>query len=310
MSARPQTASPARVTQRELIDIARQCHSLALRNLRIRDSGDGDMPSALIGRGMEFEEVRSYQQGDEPRHIDWRVTARTGKPHTKVFREERERPVLIALDLRSSMHFATQAAYKSVLAARLAAAVAWVASANGDRVGGFVFSENFHAELKPRQGNKAVLRLIHTIADAPVWEQTQSDSVSAPTALLKTLRGLQRVARKGALVVLFTDARHWDELSLQALSQLRKGNDLLIFHHCDPLEIALPRPAQYFIKTPKSSFAANFAGSSARRQHASAFEARAACLSDLANAHTRYQRVVNGDSEPELLRALFGGGQS
>lgn len=302
---RPITASPVRVTQRELIDIARQVHGLELRNLRIRVAGDGDMPSTLMGRGMEFEEVRSYQQGDDPRHIDWRVTARTGEPYTKVFREERERPVLVALDLRASMHFATLGVYKSVFAARLAAALAWIAAANGDRIGGFVFAEDFHAELKPRTGNKAVLRLVHTITNAPVWEPAGGDPNRASAALLNALRGLRRVARKGALVALFTDARNWNELSLQALSQLRKGNDVLIFHHCDPLEIRLPAPAQYFIKTPRGSFAADFAAGTTRESHANAFSERAAALSSLANAHTRYQRVVSGSDEKDLLQDLF-----
>ena len=92
--------------------------------------------------------------------MDWRVTARTGKPHTKVFREERNRPVFVWLDLRRPMLFATRGAFKAVRAAEIAALVAWSAVANGDRLGGLVFSETEHHELRPALGARAALRLL------------------------------------------------------------------------------------------------------------------------------------------------------
>ncbi len=115
------------------------------------------------GRGMEFDEVRHYQNGDDIRAIDWRVTARTGITHTKVFREEVERPVLIATDLTSNMLFGSQLLFKSIQAAHLAALVAWHARSRGDRVGGIVFDQYRHQELKPRSRQQGVLHYLHAL---------------------------------------------------------------------------------------------------------------------------------------------------
>ena len=98
--------------------------------------------SSFRGRGIDFSEVRIYQPGDDIRNIDWRVTARTNKPHTKLYREERERPVYIVVDQCQSMFFGSKKTFKSVTAARAAANLAWGTIDNGDRVGGLVFSDN------------------------------------------------------------------------------------------------------------------------------------------------------------------------
>ena len=115
------------------------------------------------GRGMEFDEVRHYQTGDDVRAIDWRVTARTGKTHTKLFREEIERPVLVATDLSKDMHFGSQLLFKSVQAAHLAALVAWHTKNRGDRLGGLVFRDEQHIELKPRSRKAGVLHYLHAL---------------------------------------------------------------------------------------------------------------------------------------------------
>lgn len=117
------------------------------------------------GRGMEFDEVRHYQTGDDIRTIDWRVTARTGKTHTKLFREEIERPVLIATDLSSNMHFGSKLLFKSVQAAHVAALVAWHAKGRGDRLGGIVFNEHRHLECKPRSRKQGVLHYLHNLQE-------------------------------------------------------------------------------------------------------------------------------------------------
>ncbi len=119
---------------------------------RVRVVTSGGHLSPYKGRGVEFDESRPYQPGDDLRTIDWRVTARTGKPHTKVFREERNRPVFVWLDLRRPMLFATRGEFKGVRAAEMAALIAWSAVAHGDRLGGLVFSESEHHELRPALG--------------------------------------------------------------------------------------------------------------------------------------------------------------
>ncbi len=146
----PRSHDPVRVSTASLIRLIGPASTLSLKVRFIRAQQSGAYLSAFKGRGMEFEEARPYQPGDDIRNLDWRVTARTGKPHTKLFREERERPILLWVDYRNTMFFATKGVYKSVIAARAAALLAWSAHHHGDRVGGIIFSEQIHHELKPR----------------------------------------------------------------------------------------------------------------------------------------------------------------
>ncbi|HSB97975.1 MAG TPA: DUF58 domain-containing protein, partial [Spongiibacteraceae bacterium] len=102
----------------------------------------GELRANLRGRGLEFEEVRSYQAGDDVRNIDWRVTARTGRPFTKLFREERERPSLLVIDQRQPMFFGSRTCFKAKLAAYYGALLAWAALQQGDRIGGLIIGNN------------------------------------------------------------------------------------------------------------------------------------------------------------------------
>ncbi len=113
----PEDASPVSVSQTGLIRLPARRARFALDVLRVNSLQTGAYVSRFRGRGMEFDESRPYQPGDDPRSIDWRVTARSTTAYTKLFREERERPVLVVVDLRCSMHFATQGCFKSVNAA-------------------------------------------------------------------------------------------------------------------------------------------------------------------------------------------------
>ena len=121
------------VTLEQLIRLRAAARGLELgsRHLAI-SSQAGGYRSAYRGRGLEFDEVRAYQTTDDARTIDWRVTARRGRPHTKIFREERERPVLVLVDLHPGMYFGSRLRFKSVLASQAAALIAWAAEQSAD----------------------------------------------------------------------------------------------------------------------------------------------------------------------------------
>ena len=125
----------------------------------------GRRASRLRGRGLEFEEIRAYLPGDDVRAIDWKVTARTGSPHVRVTREERDRPALLLVDQRQAMFFGTVLAMKSVTAAEIAALAAWRILGAGDRVGGLVLSDAGLAAVPARRSRGAVLRLLDRVAD-------------------------------------------------------------------------------------------------------------------------------------------------
>jgi uncharacterized protein (DUF58 family) len=222
----------------------------ALINLAARKNIHGKQAGNYLsrskGRGMEFDEVRHYQTGDDVRAIDWRVTARTGKTHTKLFREEIERPVLIATDLSESMHFGSQLLFKSVQAAHLAALVAWHAKSRGDRLGGLVFNNSKHLELKPRSRKAGVLHYLHalTLLSKPNNEEQNMTDFDSHCARLRHL------AKPGSLVYLITDGQafiHYNEQSqhaLRHLTQISKHCELVICLINDPLEFTLPQSSR------------------------------------------------------------------
>lgn len=205
----------------------------------------GQHKSKLRGRGMDFSEARNYQAGDEIRHMEWRVTARTGRPHVKVYQEERERPVVILTDFNPSMYFGTRIAFKSVVAARLAAVLAWTAAKQGDRVGGLLFSPRAHHEFTPRSRHTGVLPLLASLSQYTQLDVDKSLSSFNPQSFNHALLRLRRVAKPGSILVLISDFYNMNPDMEQHLNRLRSHNDILAYHICDPLELAPPPPQQY-----------------------------------------------------------------
>lgn len=191
------------------------------------------------GRGMEFDEVRHYQPGDDVRTIDWRVTARSGKVHTKLFREEKERPVFIVTDLTDSMRFGSSLLFKSVQAAHLAAVIAWHVKQHGDKLGGLVFSNQQHRELKPQGRSHGVLRYLQAL------QQCHQSAVQTNGLTLSQALGQQRrLSRPGSLVYILSDFNQLDEQALRHIRAISQHNEVTCCQISDPLEIALPPSAR------------------------------------------------------------------
>ncbi|MBU2279722.1 MAG: DUF58 domain-containing protein [Gammaproteobacteria bacterium] len=201
------------------------------------------------GRGMEFDEVRHYQTGDDVRTIDWRVTARTGKVHTKLFREEKERPVFILTDLNQSMQFGSTLLLKSVQASHLAALIAWHVKKSGDKLGGLIFNQQQIRELKPAGRSVAVLRYLHQLIELQQQslhsvQQHQRFSTPENTIDLATALGqLRRLARPGSLLFIISDFQQLDANCLRHLQAMRLHNEIRICQINDPLEQQLPASA-------------------------------------------------------------------
>lgn len=230
-------ADPAKdlvsVSLKTLIDLAKPASTLNLQHSKNRAQQSGAYVSRFKGRGMEFDEARLYQPGDDIRSIDWRVTARTGKTYTKVFREERERPVFISVDDRLTMHFATRGVFKSVLAAKLAGLLAWAAEHHGDRIGGQLFSEQDCYELKPQNGRHAVLRFLNAL----VKPQKAADK---HFTLSQVLARLNQHARPGSLVYIVSDFRGINDESETHIAKLARHCEVVLIFIYDPLESSLP----------------------------------------------------------------------
>ena len=234
--------SATRIELDDLLALRRHAPAVDLSSRRrVLTDLAGPRLSGFRGRGMEFEEHRLYAPGDEVRSIDWRVTARTGKPHVRQYREERERPVILAVDLRPTMQFGTRGCVKSVLAARAAALCGWAAVANGDRVGGLCIAADRHSEVRPASGRRGLLALCHTLV-------AQQDTDGHPEALNKALQRLLRTTRSGSLVILLSDLRGLTGSAHDLLLRLGRRAELVLGFVHDPLERQLPAPGRYGLR--------------------------------------------------------------
>ena len=222
----------------ELISLRPRCQALRLPMRQpAASSMAGAYRSRFRGRGMDFLESRNYQPGDDIRNMDWRVTARTGRPHTKVFQEERERPVLVVLDASPSLYFGTRRVLKSVAAGQIAAAVAWSTVRRGDRIGGFFFAPGRHRELRPAGGRRGAMRMIQGLVD---WLQPEQDWAEAPEPLSSALERVRHTVRPGSLVIIISDFFGLDENCNRHLSRLRQHNDVIGCQVLDAAEHHLP----------------------------------------------------------------------
>lgn len=225
-----------------LIRLSAPASNLPLYRPTVRALQNGQYLSRFRGRGMEFAETRPYVAGDDVRSLDWRVTARTGRVHTKLFREERERPVLLAVDCRAGMFFGTRGAFKSVIASKLAALIAWTAHHSGDRVGGVVFSDRAQSEVKPEHNRRSVLRLLRELTEVTPQRET---GPSAALRLQEALGSLERHAHTGSLMFVFSDFHGFDGETAAALRRLRRHGDTALVMVFDVLERSLPGDGSY-----------------------------------------------------------------
>lgn len=301
----PEDASPVSVSQAGLIQLNGPARAIALNVLRVNSLQTGAYVSHFRGRGMEFDESRPYQPGDDPRSIDWRVTARSTTAYTKLFREERERPVLVVVDLRSNMHFATRGCFKSVNASRAAALLAWAAHHRGDRLGGIIFGDTTHRELKPRLGRRAALRFVHQLAEHKDW--TNRGAVEGSEPFTQAMSSLRRVARPGSLVVVISDFIGFNRAAQAYLSSVARHNEVLAVFMNDPLERRLPPPGRYRIVSPTDELAIDTYATAARRDYEHEFAARSHELEVFCHRYGVHLMPMSTDDDPvSTLQTALG----
>ncbi len=233
----------------ELVRCRLQAGDLRLdRRQPARSAITGAHASRFRGRGMDYLESRTYQPGDDIRSMDWRVTARTGRAHVKLYQEERERPVVVMVDLGPGMFFATRGAFKSVIAARAAALIGWAAIQNGDRIGALLFNGGHH-EIRPQGGQRGVLRLIRELVTAtePGKAMTGHAACNESSHLNEALLRLRRVARPGSLVFILSDFYALNADTKRHLQALRQHNDIVACQIVDALELEPPLAGRYAI---------------------------------------------------------------
>ena len=265
--------------------------------------------SKMRGRGIDFEEFRPYQQGDDIRTIDWRVTARIGKPFTKVFREERERPVIIAVDQSSSMYFGSQVAFKSVIAAQAAAIFCWMAIDNGDRVGGLVYGDDEQSLVRPKRSRRSALHLLNQIHKFNSLLATQAEHHAsmedAPNkiSLSQSLAEIRRITKLGSTLYIISDFSTLDELAMQYLNQLSRNNNVVCCFVYDALEENLPVPGYYSITDGERKGTLNTFSSKARQAYQDNFKTRMETLQgDLVKLQIPFLKLRTNQLVVEQIR--------
>ena len=287
----------------ELVALRGAAHGLNLRARRpVLANLQGAHRSAARGRGLEFEEVRLYASGDDVRNIDWRVTARRGRPHTKLFREERERPVWLVVDLHPGLYFGSRRQFKSALMVRAAALLGWVAALGGDRLGALVAQPEGEPRIFPPRGREAgVLPVLQALVEA----QPRAPGIPNSGGLGAALTSLRPLLQPGSLVLVLSDFSGLDSTAESALAGASLHNDCRLLWVTDPLENAGLPAGSYRVGLPGRLWWLD--GERSRRAWQQAWTTREQRLGDLAGRlNLPLIRLATadavGDSLPPLLR--------
>lgn len=284
----------------DLINLRLAARKLAAPMPRARREHAGSMQSPRRGRGMDFDEVRIYQPGDDVRAIDWRVTARTTITHTKIFREEKDRAVLVLVDQRRSMFLGSRRCCKSVTAAYLAALVAWSSQQRGDQVGGVVLGEHGRRELRPSGSHSGVLHLLGEVhaANRRLDAQMTSD---AALPLSATLRDVSQAMHPGNTLFLISDFHDWDRDCSMCLRRIARHCEVSALHISDVIERRLPESGVMQFSDGRSRLRVA-ATREARQRYAERWDKKQA---DLAARLTRLRiRFLSVDTADDPLSAI------
>jgi uncharacterized protein (DUF58 family) len=289
-------------TLEELLALRAAAQGLSLTTRQpVRARMAGVRRALQRGRGLEFQEVRPYVQGDDPRSIDWRVTARRGRPHTRLYREERERPVWLLADLSPGMYFGTRRQLKSQQVVRAAALLAWTAVAGGDRVGAVVAGREACQVLPPRGREAGVLPLLPLLLS---MQPPGPAGAPGEAHLLAGLTALLPVVHPGSLVLVLSDFAAPAATAAPQWSALAAHSDCHLFFVSDPLETQ---------GLPEGRFRVGFFGGSrvldgggSRGAWQAAFQGRRQRVEDLAlRCAAPLTGLSTADDAVQLLRPLF-----
>lgn len=308
------------VSPQSLIQLRLHANQIPLDSGKIHAKQGGAYLSSFKGRGMEFDESRIYQAGDDIRNMDWRVTARTGSAHTKTFIEERERPVLLWLDLCPSMMFATRNKFKSVIAAEIAALLAWSAAKNNDRVGGLIFSPDEQVVIKPRRGKTSVLDFVGRCSKHSAWSLKQNNSPANSSGLnnknmdnkdtdnknTSAISRLQKITHPGSLVFMISDFHGLSEKDFSHIANISRNNDVIFIKISDPFEINLPPSGSYKLTDGSKELQLQTANKKTREQYHQRYAERDERLKKFCRQHRIHSIHIstNDDVLDKLKKGL------
>ncbi len=283
---------------------------------KIRASQAGQHLSVYKGRGMDFAESRAYMAGDDIRAMDWKVTARTGIPHTKIFQEERERPILIWTDLRAPMFFATRGRFKSVMASEIASLLIWKSWLDGDRAGGMIVGSEQQIEVRPARSKAKILQLLQHLAD---YSQQLAHNVALhhlsaqSESLAQSWKRLRRVTSSGSQVFIISDFRGLNNEAEKQLLSISRHASITLIQINDPFEQQLPKASQtkkqrFSLSNGQRFLRLNFANKKTREQYKNNQQQLTEQLLQLANrTKAKLVHISTKDNDNQRLMKLSRG---
>ncbi len=271
----PKQGNGLYVSLDELIEQRRYAPFLRSKQTSV---GVGDVRSAFKGRGMEFEEIRSYAFGDDVRDIDWRVTARKQQPYTKLYAEEKDREVYVLLDLSPYMLFGSRKELKSVSAAKTAARIAWMCAKNKDRFGCVVNDGAEAVLLKAQNTQINMMMILKKIADTSQRILKQSSFETEGNGFVKAIKLLQQAIKHRAIIFVISDFSDFGEETRKLLAQLAKKADITCVNVFDVLESCAPAAGEYMVQQNEKQLVFSSEPQNFRREYASYFAEKHAAV--------------------------------
>ncbi len=267
----------------------------------------GRHASKLRGRGLNFEELRNYLPGDDTRHIDWKVTARTRTPYVRVYTEEKDRTVWLLVDQRVSMFFGSTKRMKSVVAAEVAALSAWRVLSVGDRVGALVFNDSDISVIPPHRSRERVMQILKQVVDKNQALSAGSGPKPDPGKLNQALKQVSLMARHDCLVCLITDGNGLNPETRQHITRLAEHNDVLTAFIYDPLEKHMPAAGRLRFAGDEGQLEADTSNRKLRRSFQNEFEKRLEWMQSASRRFSIPLLPLNTASPvSEQIRAVLG----
>jgi uncharacterized protein (DUF58 family) len=283
---------------KELLALRHHATNLEFFNkMKVNTAETGNRLSVARGRGMDFDEVRRYQSGDDIRLIHWPLTARLGKPFTKVYKEERERAVYLLVDQSYSMQFGTRVCFKNVLASKIAAVFGWAALNHHEQIGGVVFNDNMAQFIKPRRSRQSMLDLFNLITNHQGLKQPGGSLNNALQLVYKKLQS-------GSIVIVISDYFSINEETETYLRLIGQKSELINVLVYDPLEANLPSNSGHYTFTDngKSKLDIN-ANTKTCKLYSTPFENRIAAIKQI--GQQLLQIATNDDLVQKINYGVF-----
>jgi len=282
------------LTLQDLLAWQSRARGIIAPTIKSRTLAKQGVHSALsFGRGIEFAECRHYHPGDDIRHIDWRVTARSTKVHTKTYHSEQDCSVWLVTDLSPSMRFATRNAFKSVIAAHLAALHGWLALNQHDRTGGIVFN-HYNAVFCPARSRKqGLLPYLNALVDFAI----DTHDAECSYTLNDALNELSPYVQTGHAIVIISDFYKLEQVA-QTLLNLRQIADISLWCVRDPIECAVPPPGQYPICDDTQAFILDLTGITNRKTYQAMIDEKNAALATLCETCALQPHYASTDEPP------------